>query len=131
MHPFRFPRVWLAGGVLLVLGVLVGSLAPGEYVEDAMLSSDKVTHALAYTGLTLWFTGMFPTRRHGWVVLALFLLGAMIEVLQAVMPFGRQGDFADLLANSTGILVGVVLAAAGCGGWAQWVEARLPRNVGS
>lgn len=127
MLPLRFARLWLAGGILLVLGVLSGSLVPGEYVEDAMVWNDKVTHALTYAGLTLWFTGIFPRRRYGWVVLGIFLLGATIEVLQGSMSFGRQGDYADLLANSSGICVGLVLALAGCGGWAQPVESQLQR----
>jgi glycopeptide antibiotics resistance protein len=131
MLPLRFARLWLAGGVLLVLGVLSGSLAPGDFVEDAMVWNDKVMHALAYIGLTLWFTGIFPRRRYAWVVLALFLLGATIEAAQGSMSFGRQGDYADLLANGSGILLGLLLAVAGCGGWAQGVEARLTRLFGS
>jgi hypothetical protein len=131
MLPLRYARLWLAGGVLVVLGVLGGSLVPGEYVEDAMVWNDKVTHALTYAGLTLWFTGIYPRRCYGWVVLGIFLLGATIEVLQGSMSFGRQGDYADLLANSSGIFVGLLLALAGCGTWARWVEQRLPRLPGS
>ena len=131
MLTLRFARLWLAGGILLVVGVLSCSLVPGEYVEDAMVWNDKVTHALAYAGLTLWFMGIFPRRRYGWVVLGLVLLGATIEVLQGSMAFGRQGDYADLLANSSGILVGLVLALAGCGSWAQRLELRLQRIFGS
>ncbi len=125
MLPLRYVRLWLAGGLLLALAVMSGSLVPGDYVEDAMVWNDKVTHGLTYAVLTLWFTGIFPKRRYGWVVLGVFLLGATIEVLQGSMSFGRQGDYADLLANSSGIVLGLLLALAGCGTWAQWVEQRL------
>ncbi len=125
MLPLRYVRLWLAGGALLSLAVLGGSLVPGDYVEDAMVWNDKVTHALTYAVLTLWFSGIFPRRRYGWVVFGIFLLCATIEVLQGSMSFGRQGDYADLLANSSGIVLGLLLALAGCGTWAQWVEQRL------
>lgn len=128
MLPLRFAPLWFAGGILLVLGVLGGSLVPGDYVEDAMIWNDKFTHALTYAALTLWFTGIFPRRRYGWIVLAIFLLGASIELLQGSMAYGRQGDYADLLANSSGILVGLVLALVACGGWAQPVESLLLRQ---
>lgn len=130
MLPLRYVRLWLAGGVMLALAVLSGSLVPGDYVEDAMVWNDKVTHALTYAVLTLWFAGIFPRRRYGWVVLGVFLLGATIEVLQGSMSLGRQGDYADLLANSSGIVVGLLLALAGCGVWALRVEARLQRIAG-
>jgi len=131
MLPLRFARLWLIGSALLVLGVLSGSLVPGYYVEDAMVGNDKVTHALAYAGLTLWFTGIFPRRRYGWIVLALFLLGATIEILQGSMSYGRQGDGADLLANSSGVFVGLLLALAWYGGWALRFEALLQQRFGS
>jgi VanZ family protein len=129
MLPLRFAKWWLAGGLLLVAVVLSGSLVPGDMVEDAVVWNDKVTHALAYAGLTLWFTGIFPRHRHGWVLLAMFLLGATIEVLQGSMSFGRQGDFADLLANTTGIAFGFLLSRSAFGRWATWIDARLDRMI--
>jgi VanZ family protein len=131
MLPLAYPRMWISAGVLLVVIVMSGSLVPGDYVHGAMDWNDKVTHALTYTGLTLWFTGIFPRSRYAWVVLAIFAFGALIEILQAVMPFGRHGDFADLIANSSGILLGLMLAIFWLEGWPQWVEARLRQAAGS
>jgi len=130
MLPLRYARLWLAGGILLVLGVLGGSLVPGEYVEGAMVWNDKVTHALAYTGLTLWFTGIFPRRRYGWIVLGLFLLGLSIELAQGAMAYGRQQDYADIVANSSGILIGLLLALTWLGSWIARAEAGLARMIG-
>ena len=130
MLPLRYARLWLAGGILLVLIVLGGSLVPGEYVEGAMVWNDKVTHALAYTGLTLWFTGIFPRRRYGWIVLVMFLLGLSIEGLQGSMSYGRQGDYADLAANSSGILLGLLLALTPLGSWATRMDARVSGMIG-
>jgi len=125
MLPLRFPRVWLAIGIAFVVSVIATSLAPGEYVEDMMIWNDKVTHAMAYTGLVLWFAGLYPRKRYFLIALALFLLGAAIEFLQGSMSYGRFGDFADLIANTTGVAMGLLLARAGLGQWAHWVEGRL------
>ena len=38
-------------------------------------------------------------------------VAAGIEVAQALMPFGRQGDWLDLFADTVGIVIGVGLWA--------------------
>ena len=81
--------------------------------------------------LTLCEARLQLDARYGWIVLALFLLGATIEILQGSMSYGRQGDGADLLANSFGVFVGLLLALAWCGGWARRFEARLQQRFGS
>jgi glycopeptide antibiotics resistance protein len=50
-------------------------------------------------------------------------LGVSIEIAQGVMPFGRQTDFRDVIANSLGIATGLTFALVGVGGWAQRIEA--------
>ena len=131
MVPLAHPRLWLFAGILLVISVVTGSLLPVDNVEEAMVWNDKVTHALAYTVLTLWFAGIFPKSHYPLIALAMFALGALIETLQQFMPFGRQGEVADLIANSAGILFGWLLAVAGLGGWARSIESRLQRGIGS
>ncbi len=115
----------------MVVVIISGSLAPSDDVESLMLGNDKVTHALAYAGLTLWFTGLYPRSRYPLIAGGLFMLGAMIEILQGAMPLGRQSDFRDLVANTTGIGIGLLLAWHWSGGWAQWVEARVRQTLAS
>lgn len=38
-----------------------------------------------------------------------FAYGMIIEILQAVLPVSRDGDVLDLLANSTGIIISLLL----------------------
>lgn len=128
MLPLNHPRLWLAGGVVLVLIIMSGSLAPGEYVPSVgFWDSDKVNHALGYAGLTFWFTGIYSRSRYPHVIVGLLLLGALIEVLQGAMSFGRDRDFDDMIANTGGIVIGMILALTLTGGWAQKVEAQLMR----
>lgn len=127
MLPLTHAPAWITASVLLIVAVLYLSLAP---IAQPPLPTnfDKVEHAFAYAGLAVWFTGLAAPRRYGLVALALAALGLTIEVLQAAMPFGRQGDPWDMVANVTGIVVGIVLAARVTGGWALTVEAWLSRN---
>lgn len=120
------PRLWLVAGVVLLLVIVSGSLAPGEYLGPGLFRmSDKVNHALGYAGLTFWFTGIYPRSRYALIVLGLLLLGALLEAMQGAMSFGRVGDLADFVANSSGIGFGLLLALTWSGGWAQRVEARI------
>ncbi len=131
MLPLAHSRLWFCAGILLVAGVVVGSLMPGDYAEKAMVWNDKSTHALTYLVLALWFLGLYTRSRHLRILGLLFCLGVAIEFLQASMPLGRQGDVADVIANTTGILVGVALARFGLDGWAQWLETRLHKLFGA
>jgi VanZ family protein len=104
-RPVRVVAFLLAVAVILYL-----SLAPNEDVPGSELIWDKAAHSIAYTILVI--VGLlFSTHRRWAVVLAVWSIGIGIEFAQAVMPFGRQGDWRDALANSIGIAAGVTLWA--------------------
>lgn len=90
--------------------VLWLSLAPGTAIPSVSLW-DKAEHATAYFGLALIGAAAFPSRL-GRLAGGLFLLGVGVELLQAFMDLGRQGDPLDALANSIGIAAGIGLALA-------------------
>jgi VanZ family protein len=118
----RHPWVWLGLGWLFIVCAVVASLVPGEKLPPTGLG-DKVEHALGYTLLTLWFTGLYPRSSYVRVGLGMLALGVAIEIAQGAMPFGRQMDFRDVIANSGGIALGLIIALIGVGGWAQRIEA--------
>lgn len=100
----------IAAFVLSVAVILYLSLAPNEDVPGSELVWDKAAHSIAYTILVI--VGLlFSTHRRWMVVLAVWGLGIGIEFAQAAMPFGRQGDPRDALANTIGIAVGLALWA--------------------
>jgi hypothetical protein len=72
---------------------------------------DKLKHASAYAALALIGAAAFPATL-GRLAVGLFLFGVGIEVLQATMGLGRQGDPLDALANSIGIAAGLAVALA-------------------
>ncbi|MEZ5500001.1 MAG: VanZ family protein [Steroidobacteraceae bacterium] len=124
MLKLRFTRTWLAVGILIAAFVLVTGLVPPRRLP-ALGLSDKVEHALAYLGLALWFVGIVARSRYLVLAGALFLFGVAIEILQHLTGWGRRADPYDVLANSVGIVLGLVIGRLGLGGWAEWLERRL------
>ena len=121
MLPVRHLRAWRTMSCVLIAAILFVCLLPAKDMPSTGVN-DKIEHAAAYVLLTLWFTGLYPRSRYWVVALGLILLGVFIEFAQAAMHMGREGDVRDVIANSTGIGVGLLLALAGLGGWAQWLD---------
>ncbi|MBC7984215.1 MAG: VanZ family protein [Candidatus Obscuribacterales bacterium] len=120
----RYPRLWVTLGWTFVIAAVTVSLLPGRTVMSVSYN-DKVAHTVAYVLLTLWFTGIYPRSRYALIASGLFILGVAVEFAQDWMQLGRQRDFADVIANSTGITVGIALALTILGGWMQKVEGWL------
>ncbi len=123
----RFRALWWTLGACLaalvfVLGVLPGAALPTQGFND------KVNHFLAYLALTVWFGGLVQRKRWPWLALGLMLLGVMVEVVQTLTPFGRAGDWRDVLANAVGVALGFLIAAAGLSRWPLWLDGWLPRG---
>jgi VanZ family protein len=122
MLELAYRRAWVAGGVLLAAGIVIGSLLPGPVVGSLFSLWDKLLHALAYGSLTLWFAGLLERSRYPLVAALSFALGILVELAQATLTETRLAESADLVANGTGAALGLVLAHAGLGGWARQVE---------
>lgn len=72
--------------------------------------ADKYQHAVAYFVVTLSWIWSFQTRNNNksmqlWILLAVFLFGVLMEVLQEVMTNYRTADVFDVLANTSGIVL--------------------------
>ena len=107
MLPSRFPRrVRLGLYALAVAILLVLCLTPSQDLPDPG-TGDRFEHMAAWFVLTLTGFVLAPRRRLAIPAFAL-AFGVVIEILQAVTPFGRHADPRDLVAD----VVGVVLASA-------------------
>ncbi|HEU4655247.1 MAG TPA: VanZ family protein [Steroidobacteraceae bacterium] len=124
----RYPKFWVAMGWLAVAFTIFICLLPGKDLPPTGMS-DKVEHLTAYTLLSLWFAGVYPRTRYWVIALGLLVLGISIEFGQYVMHAGRQADVRDVLANSTGIIVGLTLAWLGLGQWTQRLESLVVRKA--
>lgn len=97
--------LWLFLGWSLVALVTVLSLLPTEKLPDADYN-DKLGHILAYFAIMACFGQSHGARWRA--VAGVFGLGAGLEILQGLSGY-RDMSLADIVANSTGILLGVGL----------------------
>jgi len=121
MIPLRYRHLWLAISVALVGVILYASLTP-DLPLPTPGGFDKAEHFIAYFALAVWFTGLYPRARYWQVVTGLLALGLGVEIAQGAMRLGRSAELFDMVANAAGIGVGLLLALALTGGWAQRVE---------
>lgn len=103
-------RLWLPLTLAVLLALTALSLSPlPELPLPDVASSDKLHHLVAYALLALPVATARPT---GWLWIMAFFLAwsGMIEILQPYV--NRYGEWADMAANATGLLLG---AGAGVG----------------
>jgi VanZ family protein len=115
---------WLIVGWLLIAAVFITCLLPAPAIRTVAVLPDKVEHALAYFAVTLWFVGLYPKNSLWRIVLAFFLMGCAIEILQGTVTTTREMDVHDVFANCVGIGAAAAMALLGGAGWAAWIERR-------
>ena len=122
-------RLWIAAILVLVVAIVVASLSPRPELPDESFS-DKTAHFLAYFSLALFGSGIAAPAGLWRAMLRCFLLGAALEVAQALLTHQRVADFADLAANAFGIATAWLIAGQGRAGWglraAAWLSERRP-----
>ncbi|MDD2720158.1 MAG: VanZ family protein [Gallionella sp.] len=100
----RYHTVWLTGGWLLVVLVVTLSLMPHPPEPLAFAHADKLEHAASYATLSYWFCQLYRSAQLR-VMALLVALGVLLEVLQGFTGY-RFYDVLDMLANSSGVLLG-------------------------
>lgn len=109
-------RAFCLLGWFWVATVFHVSLMPSPPQPVSFEFADKLEHGLAYAFLMLWFCQIYQPP--GWRLLVAVLLLAMgvgIEFLQGITGY-RFFEYADMLANSTGVLLGWLAAHSRLGG---------------
>lgn len=104
MDHLQYKRAWLAAGALMLSVVFLMSISSKPAMFEAIMKADKLAHALGYAVLMALFAQMFRhvlTRLL--LVLALFLFGLVMELVQSGIP-ERHFDYMDLAANTAGIV---------------------------
>jgi len=73
---------------------------------------DKAIHFTLYfvfTFLSLFASSIKERKNIPWIIILMFAICFITEFLQKIMPYGRSFDYHDMLANSCGILLGLLL----------------------
>ena len=101
----------------------VSLLPPSSLMNTSLENSDKLYHLAAYTSLTWWFALGYARRHWRRLVMGFALLGILLEVLQGLTP-ERVSSAWDEIANLTGILLGLWLAAVTTAGFPAMHQAK-------
>jgi len=103
--------LWLAIGYALVMLVVFLSLTSDPVSLDIDLpNQDKIFHALAYFALMAWFAQIYHDKfQRNMIALVLVFMGVTLEYLQGFNP-NRYFEFADMVANLTGVALGFAVA---------------------
>ena len=103
------------GAVYLVVIALL-SLWPSSSLPQVSLFSgaDKLVHICMYLGLSFLACWIYEIgHQRVWFIYSLlaavFMYGALMEVLQHTMRAGRSFDFKDMIANLIGAIIGVLI----------------------
>jgi VanZ family protein len=96
-------RLWRGLGWLGAALALVLSLGPPA-LNEGLRYGDKVSHLAGYAVLMFWWAQVV-TRSRWKLAAAVVLFGIAIELLQGLTP-DRKPDLLDVLANTTGVLLG-------------------------
>ena len=103
--------LWLGIGYALVLLVVFMSLTSSPIdMGELFPYEDKVYHAFAYFTLMAWFGQIYHDRfQRNMIAFVFIFMGVLLEYLQSFDP-NRMAEFADMVANTTGVALGFWLA---------------------
>ena len=129
MLALKYGPQWRLAGVLLFVLALTGALLPEIPIWDSGLSdripySDKGLHIFTFAFLAVWLSGQYAKESYWRIIVGLFVFGVLIEIVQGTLSY-RIADWKDLLADGLGIVIGLVIALLGAGGWSLRLERML------
>ena len=111
---------FMLGGLMLIL-VAILSLIPSP---DTGVN-DKFAHLLIYGILSGWFCSLINRRSHLlWVAAGLIAYGGFIELLQSLTA-DRYAEWGDLLANTLGISLGLIIYFTPLPRLLRFIDSRL------
>jgi glycopeptide antibiotics resistance protein len=114
-HPLFVQSIpWML--VIWTLLIVYLTIVPSEQLIDVkMFKYDKAGHFIIFGGWT-FLVGLIQIIYFGNLKRALFpiplagtLFGALIEVMQYILPFRRHASFEDMIANTLGCLLAFVV----------------------
>jgi VanZ family protein len=121
-------RFWWGLGAFLFIAAAVVCLVPRQQVPPGFDMNDKVGHLLGHGALAAYFAGLVPRHRWWKIFVLLLLFGICVEFAQYYMKVGRHGDVRDVIANSAGAALGLLVARLGVHRWPELAGRVLGRK---
>lgn len=131
MRQLKHRKLWWTIAWALLAFVFIASLIPMPAPPVELPQGfDKYEHILAYASLSGYFGQLLSRfRLHLGCALALFGMGALLEVLQGLTGY-RSPDYYDLAANGIGVLLGLLLCLTPLKGVVAVLDANLQSFLG-
>lgn len=128
MRQFRRPWLWLGMWLALFALIAAGSLISADNLPAVdIFGFDKVQHFVGYAALSTGAVLLFSRlRTQALIALVIIAFGIGVEFAQASLTADRMGDAADAVANTLGVLAGLLLSATPIARWLERLDARLP-----
>ena len=82
-----------------------------DFPSFQLFGIDKLVHFIMYFSLTiLWCLASESFYKSNFkLLLSVIFFGFVLEIFQHILPFGRYFDSSDLLANSLGVIFGIII----------------------
>jgi len=106
----KLKNISLIFGYFLVAVLIYVCLTPNPPDTSGVTFGDKIAHLTGYALLFLWFAQIYQRAAQIKPVIALILLGIAVEIAQSFTDY-RTFEYADMLANSAGVIIGWLIAA--------------------
>lgn len=109
--PLHYRKFWLLLAWICLCAIFILSLISIPKVATFKVANiDKVEHLISYAVLMFLFSQCYlQTKTRFLYALAFIGMGVLLEVLQGLTPT-RQFEYADMIANSSGVAVGWMLS---------------------
>ena len=124
----EYRKVWLLIGLILIYMVIFLTLTPnppGLGLMGEIRYGDKIGHFLAYALLIFWFCQLYFSHRHRLFLAGTFILmGITLEYLQGLGGI-RMYEVTDMIANSTGVLIGALMIYFGSDRFLYFLEQKV------
>lgn len=120
---WRYRSIWLVIGWLWIVAIWYLSLVmPPPKPDLGFTFGDKILHAGAYGVLMAWFLQLYHRRDSRITCMIVFIgMGILLEYLQSMTDY-RQLEYADMLANATGVLLAWLIVRGKVSWWLLKLE---------
>jgi len=123
----KYTKLWLVIGALQIILIGYLSLTPNP-PDTGIDNGDKIGHFMAYGLLMGWFAQIYIQWKPRLWLMAMFIsMGVLLEILQGMTGY-RSYSYADMVANSSGVLMGLVLSQGPMAQLLQQFERRFVKG---
>jgi VanZ family protein len=121
----KFKSLWQILGYIFIAIIYLICLMPIDSSASPDIPGfDKLVHGSIYLFITLWFLQLNLRQKTLKAFILFVLMGLSIECLQSFTPY-RQFEWFDVLANSSGSFIAILVFKSGKGEFLLFVEKHL------